>query len=70
MLKKIPISEVETMTGHDGESSSVLRIAPAAVIAIGIAIAVLVAILIFVQMDNENSQAVKPTTIPLTPNKQ
>ena len=65
-----PISAVDTMTGHDGESSSVLRIAPAAVIAIGIAIAALVAILIFVQMDNENSQAVKPTIIPLTPNKQ
>jgi len=65
-----PISEVDTMTGDDGESSSVLRTAPAAVIAIGIAIAALVAILIFVQMDNENSQAAKPTTIPLMPNKQ
>ena len=65
-----PISAADTMTGHEGESSSVLRIAPAAVIAIGIAIAALVAILIFVQMDNENSEAVKPKTIPLTPNKQ
>ena len=68
--EEAPISAGDTITGHDGESSSVLRIASAAVVAIGIAIAALVAILIFVQMDNENSRAVKPTTIPLTPDKQ
>jgi len=65
-----PASTVDMLSEHDDEASSVLRIAPSIVIAIGIAMAALVAVLIFVQMDNEDSRAVKPTTIPLTPNKQ
>jgi hypothetical protein len=65
-----PIAALDRVLEEKVESLPLLRIAPTIAIAIGFAMAALIAILIFVQMDNDNSQTITPTTIPLIPNKQ
>jgi len=65
-----PIAALDRVLEEKVESLPLLRIAPTIAIAIGFAMAALIAILIFVQMDNDDSQTITPTTIPLIPNKQ